>query len=93
MIDSQTRNLRDIGSQFGAELRYVVVEKRGLVAGAGDGYVGETPIDQIGMDTGIGVDENAVGGKSLGCVTGDRVTVVEMTMVASVKSNLAVLLR
>ena len=42
------------------------------------------------MNFSIGVDENAFGGKALGAVAGDGVSVVEMTMLAGVEFDLAV---
>ena len=45
------------------------------------------------MDAGIGVNENAFGGKALGAMTGDGVAVVEMTMLADVELDLAVVVK
>ena len=42
------------------------------------------------MDSSVRVNENALGGEALGAVTGDRIPVVEMTMLANVKFDLAV---
>jgi hypothetical protein len=42
------------------------------------------------MDTGIGVNENAFGGKPLGAITGDGIAVVEMTMLVAIEFDLAV---
>ena len=42
------------------------------------------------MGAGIGVNEDAVGGESLGTVAGDGVAVVEMTMLGGVECDLAV---
>ena len=42
------------------------------------------------MDPGVSVNEDAFGGKALGAVTGDGIAVVEMTMLAGVKFDLAV---
>ena len=41
------------------------------------------------MDAGIGMNEDALGGKALGAVAGDGVAVVEMTMLAGVELDLA----
>jgi hypothetical protein len=81
--------LRDIGSELGAEFRHVVGEERGLVAGAGDGDVAEAEVEQVGVDAGIGVNENAFGGEPLGAVTGNGVDVVEMTMLVGVELDVA----
>jgi len=42
------------------------------------------------MDAGVGVNEDAFGGETLGAVTGDGVAVVEVTMLARVEFDLAV---
>ena len=60
------------------------------MAGAGDGDVAEAGVEQVRVDAGIGVNENAFGGEALGAVTGDGIAVVEMTMLAGVEFDLAV---
>ncbi len=90
MTDLQSGSLRYIGSELGAKLRLVVGEERGLVAGAGDGDVGEAGVEQVWVDAGIGVNEDAFGGETLGAVTGDGIAVVEMTMLLGLKFDLAV---
>ena len=42
------------------------------------------------MDTGIGVDQDALGGEALGTVTGDGVSVVEMAMFFWIELNQAI---
>ena len=42
------------------------------------------------MNIGIGVDEDAFSGRTLGAVAGDGVAVVEMTMLAGVECDVAV---
>jgi hypothetical protein len=61
----------DIGSQLGPELRHVLGEERGLVAGARDGDVAEAGVEQIWVDAGIRVNEDAFGVRpwELGLVT------------------------
>src|SRR5208282_3709897 len=83
--------LRDIGSELRAQLCRVVGEERGLAAGAGDGNVGEAGVEQVWVDAGIGVNEDAFGGEALGAMTGDGIAVVEMTMLAGVEFDLAVI--
>ena len=90
MIDFQRGGLRDIGSELGAEFCHVVGEERGLVAGAGDGDVAEAGVEQVRVNAGIGVDENALGGETLGAVAGDGIAVVEVAMLAGVEFDLAV---
>lgn len=79
MADFQGGCFRNIGSELGGEFFHVVSEERGLVAGAGEGDVGEAGVEQVGVDAGIGVNEDAFGGEALGTVTGDGIAVVEMT--------------
>ena len=75
---------------MGPEFCQVVSEDRGLVAGAGDGDIAEAGIEQVRVDTGIGVNEDAFGGEPLGAMTGDGIAVVEMAMLAGVEFDLAV---
>jgi hypothetical protein len=42
------------------------------------------------VDAGIGMNEDALGGKTLGAVAGDGIAVVKMTMLAGVELYLAV---
>ena len=60
------------------------------MAGTGDGNVAEAGVEQVGVDGGIGVNENVFGGEALGAMAGDGVAVVEMTMLAGVELDLAV---
>ena len=75
---------------MGPEFCQVVSEERGLVAGARDGDVAEAGVQQVRVDTGIGVNENAFGGEPLGAMTGDGIAVVEMTMLVGAEFDLAV---
>ena len=86
----QSRGLRHISSELWAKFCHVVGEERGLVAGAGDGDVAEAGVEQVRVDAGIGVDEDAFGCESLGAVAGDGVAVVEMSMVTGVELDLPV---
>ena len=90
MTDFQGGCLGDIGSELWAEFCHVVGEERGLVAGAGDGDVAEAGVEQVWVDAGIGVNEDAVGREALGTVTRDGVAVVKMTMISGAKLDLAV---
>src|ERR1700721_2124088 len=60
------------------------------MAGARDRDVAEAGVQQVRVDTGIGVNENAFGGKALGAMTGDGVAMIEMTVLASLELDLAV---
>ena len=75
---------------MGREFCHVVGEQRDLAACAGDRDVAEAGVEQVGVDIRIGVDKNAFGGKALGTVTGNRVAVIEMTMLVGIEFDLAV---
>jgi len=60
------------------------------VAGAGDGDVAEARVEQVRMNAGIGVHEDALGGESLGTVAGHGIPMVEMAMFCGVEFDLAV---
>jgi len=90
LADFQGGCFRNIGSELRAEFFHVVSEERGLVAGAGEGDVGEAGVEQVGVDAGIGVNEDAFGGEALGTVTGDGIAVVEMTVLAGVELDVAI---
>jgi hypothetical protein len=55
------------------------------MAGAGDGDVTETGVEQVRVDSGVGVHQNALGGEALGTVARDSVTVVEVAMLLGVE--------
>ena len=66
MRDFQRRSLGDIGAELWAEFDHVVGEERCIVAGAGDGDVSEAGVEQVRVNTGIGIDQDALGGEALG---------------------------
>ena len=59
--DFQSRGFRDIGAELRAKFGHVVGEERGLVTGAGNGDVPEPGVEQVRMDAGISVHEDALG--------------------------------
>jgi hypothetical protein len=59
------------------------------MAGAGNGDVSETRIQQVGVDACISIDEDALGGQPLGAVAGDGVAVVKMPVFGGVEVDLA----
>ena len=89
LADLQRRGLGDIGAELRVELGEVVCEDGCFVAGAGDGDVSKTRIEQVWVDAGIGVHEDALGGEALGAVAGDGVAVVEMAVLGGVEVDLA----
>lgn len=62
------------------EFRNVVGEYRCFVACAGDGNVSETRTQQVGMDAGVCVDEDALGSESLGTMTCNCIAVIEVAV-------------
>jgi hypothetical protein len=82
------RCFRDLSFQLTSHLRGVIRKDRRLVAGAGDGNIPEPRIEQIGMHSGIGVDENPLGGEPLRAVAGHSVSVVEVPMNKRVELDL-----
>src|ERR1035441_3295197 len=77
-----TQSLAKLGSVIGIDLR--------VEACARDGNVGEARVEQVWVDAGIAVNEDAFGSKALGTVTGNGVAVIEMTMLVGVEFDLAV---
>src|SRR5258708_13180080 len=65
-----TQRLAKIGSVIGVDLS--------VEACARDGNVGEAGVEQVWMDAGIAVNEDAFCSESLGAMTGDSVAVVQM---------------
>ena len=90
VIDFQSRCLRDVDSQFGAEFSYVVREEYSIVAGARERNVGEPGIEQVRVNASVRVNEDAFGCKSLRAVTCDGIAVVEMRMLAGIELNVAI---
>ena len=76
---------------MGTEFRHVVGKQYGIVAGARDGNVGKARVEQVRVNAGVGVNEDALGGKALRAVAGDGIAVVEMRMLAGVEFDLAVI--
>jgi len=60
------------------------------VAGARDGDIAKSGIQQIRMDAGVGVDEDAFGGESLCAVACDHIAVIEVAVAGGVEFNTTV---
>ena len=89
MADFERRGLGDIGAELRAELDHVVRKNGGLMAGAGDRYVTKSGVEQVWVDAGVGIDEDALGGEALGTVAGDGVAVVEVVVLLGIEFDLA----
>ena len=63
------------------------------MAGAGDGDVAEAGVEQVRMDAGIRVHEDALGGEALGTVARDGIAVVKVTMLFGIELNSAVVVQ
>src|ERR1700680_4218083 len=87
-LDSRT--LGNLATQPLAKLGSVIGIDLSVEACARDGNVGEAGVEQVWVDAGVAVNEDAFGGKALGAVTGNGVAVVEMTMLVGVEFDLAV---
>jgi hypothetical protein len=70
--------------------QWVPLAAHRLLAGAGDGDVAKAGVEQVRVDAGIGIDQDALGGEALGTVAGDGVPVVEVAVLLGVELNLAV---
>src|SRR5579863_8469900 len=85
-----SRTLGNLATQLLAKIGGVIGIDLSVQACARDGNVGEAGVEQVWVDAGIAVNEDAFGGKALGAVTGNGVAVVEMTMLVGVEFDLAV---
>ena len=75
----------DLGFQLLSHLRSVTRKDGHLMAGSRDSNVPEPRIQQVGMHSGISVDENPFGGEPLRAVARYCVSVVEVPMSRSVE--------
>jgi len=57
------------------------------MAGAGNGDIAESGAEKVWMDTGVGVDQEALGGDSLGAMAGDCIAVVEVAVLARCRAG------
>jgi len=80
LVEFQCGCLTDFRSELLAELCGVVGEYGCFVAGARDGDIAESRVEQVRMNADFSVDENPLGGEPLGAVAGDGVAVVKMAM-------------
>ena len=69
---------RDIMAEVFAQRGRMIGIDAGIDAGAGNRDIGETGADEVGMNRSIDVDQNTVGGESLGTVAGDRIALIEV---------------
>ena len=84
-----SRSLGNVATQLLSKIGGVIGVDLGIVACARDRDVAEAGVEQVWVDTGVGVNEDPFGGEALGTVTGDGVAVVEMRMRVGVEFDLA----
>ena len=65
MINLQSGGFGGFRPEVLPEFSGIVGEHGRLVAGAGDGDVAEAGVEQIWVDAGVGVHQNALGGEAL----------------------------
>ena len=83
----------DLGSELLGQPVDVIGKDGGFMAGAGNGDVTEARTEQVGMDTGVGVNEDTFGGESLRTVAGDRVAVIEVPVFGGIEFDSAVVVQ
>jgi len=62
-------------------------------AGTGYGDIGKPRVYEVGMHRGIDVDQDTVGGESLGAVAGDGIPVIKVTVLLGVEFYSAVVVK
>jgi len=80
LIEFERRSLRKISAQLRSEPGNVVCEEHELMTGTGDGDVCEAGVEQIGMNRGIGIDQDALCCQALGAMAGNGVAVIKVAM-------------
>src|SRR5208282_2792378 len=85
-----SRTLGNLATQPSAQLGSVIGIDLSVEACARDGNVGEAGVEQVWVDAGLAMNEDAFRGEALGAVTGDGVAVVEMTMLVGIEFDQAV---
>jgi len=93
LADSKRRGLGDIRAELRMELSHVVCKKGGLVAGAGNRDVSEAGVEEVRMNAGVGIYQDALCGKALRAVTGDCISVVKMAMLFCVEFDPAIVVK
>src|SRR6202012_4226365 len=80
LADFESRTLRDISAELRGEFGHVVRKEGSLVAGAGDGNIAESRVEQIGMSCRVRINENPLRGEPLCTVTRYCVSMIEVAM-------------
>jgi len=93
LADFEGGRLRNIGSELRSKLGHVVGKECRLVASAREGDVAKAGVEQVRVNTGISMNENALGGETLGAMAGNGISVVEVAVLAGVELNLPVIVQ
>ena len=81
--------LRDFSAQLWIEFGDIVGKYRCHVAGAGYRDIAKARIEQVRMDAGIGVHQDALGSEALCAVAGYGIAMIEVPLLCGVESDLA----
>jgi hypothetical protein len=92
LVELERRRLRKISTQLSPKPCDVIGEEHELMTGAGDGNVSEAGADQVRVDAGIGIDQDAFGSQTLRAMAGDGVTVIEVTMFNRIEVDFTVVI-
>jgi hypothetical protein len=84
------RPMRDIATERGGELRFIIRENLRVVPAAGERHVGQSLIhERFACEVAIDVHDHAVGCLSLAAVRCDRIAEVEMRIVVPARKFIA----
>jgi len=72
------------------ELGHVIGKQCGLMACAGHSDVSEPRVEQVRMDAGVGIHQDAFCRQTLGAMAGDGIAVIEVTVFNRIEVELAV---
>jgi hypothetical protein len=75
------------------ELNHVVGIEGGLVAGAGNRDVSKAGIEEVRVNAGVGIYEDALCSEALRAVAGDCITVIKVAVLLGVKFYPAVIIK
>src|SRR5271154_7017875 len=92
-VDFQRRGLGGIDAELRMELSHVVGIEGSLVAGAGNGDISKPGIEEVRVNTGIGIYEDALCSEALRAVAGDGIPVIKVTVLLGVEFYSAVVVK
>ena len=92
MADFQCGGLIDLGPKLLSQSAQIIREYHRLVARAGNGCIAEARAEQVRMNAGVCVNEDALCCKPLGTVAGNGVAVIEVAVVSGIELDSAVII-